>query len=246
MRDTDIVRCESCPVRHMPLFRPLSPAELDLVGRMKIGQRIADPENEIVGDGADGAFLFTIFEGWAYRYLDYAPDKRQILDIILPGDLIGLDRVLLGTASRRVRALTALNLCALDAAMLLRILKEQPTLTNALMAKLAQDQRRADERLALLGQGNGPQRIGYLMLDIHDRLQRRGLVNGGCPFPLERRHLAAALGISGTHVARSLADLRASGLATVANGMLLIHNHERLAEFAGFKAVGVLGETAII
>ena len=230
----------------MPLFRPFSPADLDLVARVKIGQRIAEPEHDIIGEGQDGGFLFTIFEGWAYRYLDYASDKRQILDVILPGDLIGLDRVLLGTPSRRVRALTPLNLCALDVTLLQSALAQQPTLSNALMAKLAQDQRRSDERLALIGQGNGPQRIAYLMLDIHDRLQRRALVNGGCPFPLERRHLAAALGISGTHVTRSLADLRAAGLATVAHGMLLIHNYERLAEFAGFKAVGTLGETALL
>lgn len=246
MRVTDIVRCEACPVRRMPVFRPFSPAELELVGKLKIGQRIADPENDIIGADADAGVVFTIFEGWAYRYLDYGPDKRQILDLLLPGDLIGLDRVLLGTPSSGVRALTALNLCALDGTKLRRVLAEEPTLASALMAKLARDQRRSDERLALLGQGNGAQRIAYLMLDIHERLKRRGLVNGGCPFPLERRHLASALGISGTHVARSLTNLRAAGLATVANGMLLIHNHERLTAFAGFKADGALGETVLI
>jgi CRP/FNR family transcriptional regulator len=244
MRDTTIVPCERCPVRRMALFRAFSPEELALIGGMKTGQLLADPETELLDHSEAGSALMTVFEGWAYRYRDDGPSRRQILEILLPGDLIGLDSVLLGGPAYPVRALTAVNVCVLDTTLVQRMVDEQPMLARALMARLSQDLRRGDERL--WGQRSGPQRCAYFMLDIHDRLHSRGMVNGGgCPFPLQRRHLAAALGISGTHVARSLAELRDAGLATVANGALLIHDRPRLAALAGYTAVYQPGRAAL-
>jgi CRP-like cAMP-binding protein len=228
----------------MPAFRQFSPEELALVARLKLGQRLADPETEVLDPAETGRVILTVFEGWAYRYRDYGGSRRQILEILLPGDSIGLDGALLGSQPYPVRALTALNVCVLDATMLERILESHPALARGLMAGLAQEQRRADARM--WGQRSGPQRCAYFMLDIHDRLQRRGMVNGGCQFPLQRRHLASTLGISGTHVARSLAELRAAGLATVANGALLIQDRARLAALAGYELAAEPAQAALL
>jgi CRP-like cAMP-binding protein len=229
----------------MPLFRPFSPGDLALVAEMKIGQRFADPDTEVMDPAETGRVILTIFEGWAYRYRDDAGGRRRILDVLLPGDRIGLDGVLLGTSPFPVRALTALNLCVLDAQVLDRVVATHPMVARSMMVDLAQSMRRADERL--WGQRSGPQRCGYFMLDIYDRLQRRGMVQEGrCPFPLQRRHLAAALGMSGTHVARSLAELRGADLATIADGTLVIHDRARLAALAGYDAVYEPGQATLL
>ncbi|MBV8166235.1 MAG: Crp/Fnr family transcriptional regulator [Alphaproteobacteria bacterium] len=244
MRSIAAVPCDLCPVRGMPLFRPFSPPDLALVSDMKTGQRMADPGTEIVDPAESGRVFFTIFDGWAYRYRENGGGRQRILDLMLPGDSIGLDGVLLGTPPFPVRALTALNLCVLDASMVERILATRPAVARSLMADLAQALRRADERL--WRQRSGPQRCGYLILETFDRLQRRGLADAGCPFPLQRRHMAAMLGMSGTHVARSLAELRGDGLASIADGMLMIHDRSRLETFAGYVPEHPLGQTTLL
>ena len=68
---------------------------------------------------------------------------------------------------------------------------------------------------------------------------------GTCPFPLERRHLSDVLGMSGTHVARSLAELRRSGLAEITDGALLIRGCARLAALSGYEPFNGWGRREI-
>ena len=97
-----------------------------------------------------------------------------------------------------------------------------------------------DVRLSLLGRNTAEQRIAYLMLETFDRLRQRGLVNGGstCPFPLQRRDLADAAGLSRVHVARTLESLRERRLAEIQNGTLVIFDRPGLTDLAGYVPLG--------
>ena len=74
------------------------------------------------------------------------------------------------------------------------------------------------------------------MLEIFDRLRERAIANGGstCPFPLQRRDLADAAGLSRVHVARTLETLRERRLAEIQNGTLVIFDRPKLTELAGY------------
>jgi CRP-like cAMP-binding protein len=74
-------------------------------------------------------------------------------------------------------------------------------------------------------------------------------VDGGstCPFPLQRRDIADAAGISRVHVARTLERLREQRLAMVQDGVLVLFDRARLAELAGYVPVRVtLGRRALL
>jgi CRP-like cAMP-binding protein len=93
-----------------------------------------------------------------------------------------------------------------------------------------------DDRIALLGQCRGPERLGYIMLETFERLRQRGMANATwCPFPVQRQQLADALGLSRTHLIRSLAELQRRNLATISNHTLVIHDQERLAALSGYR-----------
>ena len=97
-----------------------------------------------------------------------------------------------------------------------------------------------DIRLSLLGRSTAEQRIAYLMLETFDRLRQRSMVNGGstCPFPLQRRDLADAAGLSRVHVARTLEALRERRLAELQNGTLVIFDRSKLTDLAGYVPLG--------
>ena len=238
-RITSPVACRTCNLRCRSAFRPLSSPELRFMARMKLAHLAVDADEEVMGGGQvrTGA-LYTLYEGWGIRYRTVSEGNRQILDFLLPGDLMGLPATLLDSSWESVRALTPITLCALDANRLPALFREHPSLALALFQGRLRDQERADTRLTLLGQLGACERLGYLLLELRDRLRLRGLFTGRSgSLPLKRIHLADAVGLSKVHLMRALRQLRERGLAEVAGRMLTIGDERKLARFSGYRVV---------
>lgn len=224
--------CTKCDLRGKAVFRPLTDRELADVAHLK-GSEVSLPAKcDIVPSERIGDAPCTLKAGWAFSYRSLPNGTRQILDFLLPGDTMGLQKALTGGTQHRVHSLTPVTVCVLNGMPLPAFLDGHPEMCSALNRKLLMEQRRADERLTALGRLTAPQRIGYLMLDIFDRLRRLGLGDGAwVHFPLQRQHIADALGLSGTHVNRSLIELRERELVSLGNNVLFIHDREALEGF---------------
>jgi CRP/FNR family transcriptional regulator len=243
------VPCRECPLRGKPLFRPFAPEELDFVSAMKVGHVALPPRADIIREDEVGGLIYTLFEGWAVRYHRLPNGARQIFDILLPGDMIGLASAALGIVKHSVQALTAVTLCALDGARLPMLFQNHPALALAILQTRVEEEQRSDIRMALLGRSKAEARIAYLMIDTFERLRRRGLANGSstCPFPLQRHHLADAVGLSRVHVARTLGLLRRRRLAEIQSGVLVLLDRAQLTALAGYVPYrGGAGRRAIV
>jgi CRP-like cAMP-binding protein len=241
------VPCVACQLRQKSLFHQLSERELEFVASLKSAHIQVTQKTDIVNAGEVGGSLYTLFGGWAFRYKRLPDGKRQILNFLLPGDLIGLESAVFGGVEHSVQTMTPASLCVLDGRPFQELFRAGSELAFNLVRTLVEDQRRADERMTLLGHKNGPQRLGYLMLETFDRLRLRGMANGTwCPFPVQRQQLADALGLSRTHLIRSLAELQEMGLATISSHTLAIADREKLAAFAGYRPVERTGRRVIL
>jgi CRP-like cAMP-binding protein len=165
-----------------------------------------------------------------YRLL---PDgRRQIFEFLLPGDLAGLQSVLLGASGHSVRTITRAAYWVLREDLPGRLLRQPCGGGVALLRALAVQERRFDERLALIGSRGAAQRVGHLMLDLAGRLRQLGLAEGWtCPFPLRRQQVGDALGVSRNHVRLSLDRLQERGLARLAARRLSILDPDGLRRF---------------
>jgi CRP-like cAMP-binding protein len=243
------VPCRDCPLRGKPLFRPFSDGELEFVGAMKTDHIVVGPRADIIVEDEVGGPIYTLFEGWAVRYHRLPGGSRQVLDIVLPGDMIGLASALMGTVKHSVRAITAATLCVLSGRGLSELFEHLPGLALQILQTRVEEEQRADVRLSLLGRSSAEQRIAYLMLETADRLRQRGMVDGGstCPFPLQRRDLADAAGLSRVHLARTLESLRQRRLAEIQDGTLVLYDRAKLAELSGYIPVRIAaGRRAIL
>lgn len=226
------ITCSPHELRSHPVFQRLSDAELEFLGSKS--QRVEAPARMelLATELMSGPSLFTLRTGWAMAYLPLPDGTRQILDFAIPGDLLGLGPLLLGRTDRAVRTITRASLCMVPGRSVLDVITARPDPSTALMRQLATDRARAGRRLALVARRRVAQRVGYLMLELMQRLTARGLADDGiCPFPLHRRHFGDALSISRNHVKRSLELLRASGLASLSARTLKVHDIGRLTEF---------------
>ena len=224
------VRCEQCPLRRRTVFRAFSDNELSFIIEMKTDHIVVAPRVDIIREDEVGGPVYTLFEGWAIRYHRLPNGTRQILDIMLPGDTVGMASAVLGTVKHSVQAITTATLCVLHGKGFSDLFAGHPALAlNVLQT-----------RLSLLGRSTAEQRIAYLMLETFDRLRQRGMLDRGstCPFPLQRRDLADAAGLSRVHVARTLESLRERRLAEIQNGTLVIFDRTNLTELAGYIPLG--------
>lgn len=243
------VPCIECPLRQKPVFRAFLRDELEFVAAMKVGHVAVRPRADIIRADEVGGPIYTLFEGWAMRYHRLPNGARQILDIVLPGDMIGLSSATLGIVRHAVQALTPVTLCVLDSPQLTVLFERHPAYALALLQSRVAEEQRADVRLTLLGRAKAEQRIAYLMIETFERLRQRGIVNGGstCPFPLQRHHLADAAGLSRVHVARTLDRLRQRRLAEIQDGVLVLLDRPGLMALAGYLPPrAALGRQAII
>jgi CRP-like cAMP-binding protein len=216
---------------------------------MKTDHVVVAPRADIIREDEVGGPVYTLFEGWAMRYHRLPRGGRQILDLVLPGDMIGLASAVLGTVRHSVQAITPVSLCVLESRRISELFGSCPGLALNILQTRVEEEQRGDVRLSLLGRSTAEQRIGYLMLETFDRLRQRGMVNGGstCPFPLQRRDLADAAGLSRVHVARTLESLRERRLVEIQDGVLVLFNREKLADLAGYVPIRVaIGRRAIL
>jgi CRP-like cAMP-binding protein len=171
-----------------------------------------------------------VVAGWACHFRLLADGRRQLFDLVLPGDGLGvcLDNEVV--AMSNTAALTAVRMVDASALLSPEQLASCPELVQSLRAAAkAEDQRRLDH-IVRLGRLTALERLAHLLLELHDRLANIGLVEGRrFPLPLTQETLADLLGLSVVHVNRTMQELRRRQLAEVGGGMAVLHAPDHLA-----------------
>jgi CRP-like cAMP-binding protein len=216
------------------VLRSLGASEVALVEAMTMRHLELLPNRQVAAEGEVGIGLFVITDGWAFRYREAGQRGRQIVDFLLPGEIIGLQAALLGVLEHSVRSLTAIRLTSYDSRLVGAALERSPGLALRLMRYVSAESARADALMTAIGCCDAVQRLAYLMLSLYHRQNRKHAVDpGACPFPLRRQHLADALGLTGAHVNRTINRLKSDGIASIVGQRLAIHDLARLTELAG-------------
>ena len=84
------VTCFECALRACGPFKPVSAEQLAFINDMKHDHLTMPAGSEIIRARQDGAELYTLYSGWAFRFKALPDGRRQILNFLLPGDLLGL------------------------------------------------------------------------------------------------------------------------------------------------------------
>jgi CRP-like cAMP-binding protein len=229
------VPCYECALRRSGAFKPISDMELAFINEMKRDHLVLPRGSEIIAAGQEQAELYTLYAGWAFRFKTLADGRRQILNIQLPGDLIGLQGAMFEAASYGVEALTEVQLCVLPRRKVWSLFQNMPELTFDVTWLAAREEGHVDENLTSAGRRSATERIAALVIQLYKRLDTLKLViNGAMPFPLSQQHIADALGLSLVHTNKSLAKLRRLGMFSQTNGTLLLTNPHALESLAQY------------
>ncbi len=229
------VSCFECALRRSHAFKPIDETAIAVINEMKREHLVLAAGSEIIAAGQDQAELYTLYAGWAIRCKSLPDGRRQILNIHLPGDLIGLQGALFDAASYSVEALTEVQLCLLPRRRIWSLFEKMPELAFDVTWLGAREESHVDEHLTSAGRRSARERIAALIIMLYKRLDALGLVvNGAMPFPLAQQDIADVLGLSLVHTNKSLARLRRLGMFEQTNGRLLLTNPRALESLAQY------------
>jgi len=196
--------------------------------RLRAGENLAEK-----GDHLDVATL--VVDGMLARTKLLRDGRRQILSLLLPGDLIDAYASLLRKRDDNLEALCATTVVVVPQSRLLTLDAQHPRLREAFLREAFIEGAVVREWVLNIGRRNAREALAHLLCELH---QRYRIVNlepeTRFPLPLKQQDLADALGLSAIHLNRVLRELRAEGLIVVSGKALEILDLARLRTTAHF------------
>jgi CRP-like cAMP-binding protein len=227
--------CYECALRACGLFKPVTAEELSSINQIKQNHLLLPAGAEIIRAGDPAPELYTLYSGWAFRFKTLPDGRRQILNFLLPGDLVGLQAVMFDAALHGIEALTEVQLCLLPRRQVWTLFEKMRALAFDVTWLGSREESIIDENLTSAGRRSALERVAALVVALYKRANALGLVaEHTFAFPLTQQHVADALGLSLVHTNKTLARLRRMGMFTQANGMLTLTNPrvlERIGQY---------------
>jgi CRP-like cAMP-binding protein len=178
----------------------------------------------------------VILSGVACRYLLIEDGRRQIVALLLPGDVTGLGDAIVPRPPGVLGALRTCTISQWQHKDLRRIRTEFPQIDVALWAETVSEIAIAEEWLFNIGQRDALERVAHLLCELIFRYSRVGLVGEPIELkmPLTQTELADATGLSLVHVNRTLNELRAKNVIGEHPHVLAVMDWDRLKSIGGF------------
>ena len=202
--------CEQCPLMRRKLFRNFTSEELTFVSKLKRGELSVDRGATVLAEGTRNPHLYTVLTGWGFRYKLMSAGRRQIVNYLLPGDLVGLQGSLMGEMQHSVETLSPMLLCVFERGELMSLYRQHPDLAYDVTWLASREECVLDENLLSVGRRTAIERLAYLLAFLVNRAMAVGIANGATPaLPLTQTHVADTLGLSLVHTnktARKLID----------------------------------------
>lgn len=237
-----VTPCIDCPLRSIPLFLPHTKDELALVQFLKRREMTLEEGDALIHEGQSDTRLFTLLEGWAYRFKTLSDGRRQILNFLLAGDFIGVQQKMGDQAAHGVVMLTAARLCVFDRDALWELHRSQPTMGFNITWLTAHEESLVDDNLLSIGRRSAEERVATALILLYKRAAALGghaeTSDQGVVFPPTQQHLADALGLSLAHINKTLRKLHRRGLFRVADGRLHLLDAKALAQLADLYGDG--------
>ena len=229
------VPCALCPLAACRGLRPLDSAQVAYMEQFKQGELSVDRGTQVLVQGQRSAHVFTLLEGVLIRYKLLEDGRRQIVNFMFPGDLIGLQAAMGEPLGHGVEALTGARLCVFARDRFASLVKTHPELGYDVIWLAAKEEEALEEHLVALGQRTARERIAYLAVFLVQRAIETGLAQGNSvALSVTQTQIADMLGLSLVHTNRTLQTLRQSNLIRWNLNEIQIGDMDAAREFARF------------
>jgi CRP-like cAMP-binding protein len=221
--------------RKLAAFVALSDLDLSAMSDVYKRRRKFPVGRDMMHQGQTDQPAYIVASGWVCSYKMLPGGSRQIVDIQIPGDFLGLRSVLFRTSDRNAVPITPVEASEVLSADLLTAFDKTPRLATAVLWAASRDEAMVVEHLVSLGRRDAKERTVHFLLELGARLRLVGMGDkSGFKCPMSQYLLADSLGLSAVHINRVLRELREAELMTFAAGRVTFHDYDALVKLADF------------
>ncbi|MFZ3234418.1 MAG: Crp/Fnr family transcriptional regulator [Stellaceae bacterium] len=222
--------------RKLTWFGELSAEDIAVLDTLHATTRLVRRNRDIVSEGRNYETLFVLQQGCAIRYRVLHDGRRQILNILLPGDFVGFPGCFFENALYAITALSDVVVCPVPFAVLIGLFEHRPRLAATIFWSFACEAAIYAERLIDIGRRSAIERVAHFLLELLTRLRTVGLADeNSYHMPLTQELIADALGLSVPHVNRTLRQLRDDGLVTIEEQRVVVNDIDAMSALADFE-----------
>lgn len=215
-------------------FQPSEKTARDLV-RLCSETRCFPPKERIAVTGEPFGGIYLVKSGWALRSRLLDSRTRQIVNVGVAGDILGLNAMIFELSDFDIVAKTAVEAYFLDKHKLRGVLGRDPQLAAAIFWMTAHEEALLAERIVSLGRRSVRTRTAHVLCEFVSRLE---IIDGRrtdeLAIPLTQEDFADILGTSLVHTNKTLRALERDGIVRFRQGLLRIIDRQQLERTAGF------------
>lgn len=217
-------------------LRELDPSQLAYMQEFKDGEIQLDRGDILIEEGASNTRLYTVLEGVLIRSRSLDDGRRQIVNFMFPGDLIGLQGAFDEPSSHAIEALVDARLCQFRRGDFERLIAQHPSLGYDITWLAAKEETALEGHIVSLGQRNARERVTYLAVWLLERALSTCLASDSnvLALPITQAQIADMLGLSLVHTNRTIRQLEREGLVEWKSRQVCVPDMKRAADFAQF------------
>jgi CRP-like cAMP-binding protein len=228
-------------VARLQQFASPTRSDLHSLWRLIESEVTVKKRRDLVIDGYEYRKLCFVEDGFAARYKLLRNGKRQIIDFVLPGDVIGLSGSFVEKARYSVVAVTDLKLQICPINDYVQLCYERPQFGLNLSWLAMHEAIICAEHTISTGRRTPSERIIHFLLEIHSRLAMVGRASeSSFVLPFSQEIMSDALGLSVPHLNRSLVELRAEGLIAMDGRTVELIDRDNLEFVSHFQPVNLM------
>lgn len=219
------------------LHTPLTDPERAALGGFVRRTQTVLPGVTLAAAGEPLDIATIVVDGMLARTKMLRDGRRQILSLLLPGDLVDAHASVLKTRDDNLEALSRSEVAIVPQSRVAEVGAQHPRLHEAFLREAFIEAAIVREWVLNVGQRNAMEALAHLFCELHYRMNAVGRVaKGAFAFPLRQQDLADALGVSAVHLNRVFLQLRETGLVTAGGKTLTIVDLSGLRQAAHFDS----------
>ncbi|MDH5518685.1 MAG: fumarate/nitrate reduction transcriptional regulator Fnr [Gammaproteobacteria bacterium] len=187
------------------------------------------------GDNFDA--LYAVRSGSVKTYSQDDNGDEQITGFYLAGEIMGLDAVHQGSHPCSAIALETTSICKIPFDHLENLSTQLPSLQHQLLRIMSKEITEDQALLILLGQKSAEERVAAYLVNMSDRMEKRGFSPLEFNLSMSRKDIGNYLGLTIETISRTFSHLQQIGLINPQRKHIEIVDSVELRRLAGLPKI---------
>lgn len=221
-------QCSTCMLRHLCMASNLDQTDVERLGAAVRNWRKVKQGQLLYSTGDLFQNIYALRSGSFKTVVAHQSGREYVSGFFLPGETLGLDGIATESHTCDAIALEDSTVCVIPFHLLEALCREIKSLQQHIHRIMSAEIVRETGQMVLLGNLTAEQRVASFLLNVSDRLGRRGYSPLDFSLRMTREDIGSHLGITLETVSRTLSRLQQEGLIRVNGKQITLLDREAL------------------